>query len=145
MTSSQPIHVKDFFALSKRLYPLDESAYFISEVIPMVLKFQCPECGKGEKSELVEVLPDRRYRMKCADCECTYILPASADEENKCKKSCGAWRFPLNVQIPGSFLDGFCMFPSCNDRLISSYGQTLLQSMFSTLTAIPNTPLSSSK
>jgi hypothetical protein len=64
--------------------------YLFWEVIPMVLKFQCPECGKGERSELVEVLPDRRYRMKCEDCECTYILTASADEEeNKCKKTRG--------------------------------------------------------
>ena len=53
----------------------------------MVLKFKCPECGKGEKSELVEVLPNRRYRMKCMDCERTYILTASADEEKKNKKS----------------------------------------------------------
>jgi transcription elongation factor Elf1 len=53
----------------------------------MVLKFQCPECGKGEKSELVEVLPGRRYRMKCGDCECTYILTASLDEEGKNQKS----------------------------------------------------------
>ena len=74
------------------LHPLDVSAYVIlGGVIPMVLKFQCPECGKGEKSELVEVLPDRKYRMeKCGDCECTYILTASMDEENKCKKSCGS-------------------------------------------------------
>jgi hypothetical protein len=49
----------------------------------MVLKFQCPECGKGEKSELVEVLPERRYRMKCGDCKCTFILTASADDETK--------------------------------------------------------------
>ncbi len=53
----------------------------------MVLKFQCPECGKGGKSELVEVLPGRKYRMKCGDCECTYILTASADEEGKNQKS----------------------------------------------------------
>jgi len=53
----------------------------------MVLKFRCPECGKGEKSELVEVLPNRRYRMKCGNCECTYILTASAEEERKCEKS----------------------------------------------------------
>jgi hypothetical protein len=52
----------------------------------MVLKFQCPECGKGEKSELVEILPERRYRMRCGDCECTYILTASADEERKGEK-----------------------------------------------------------
>jgi len=51
----------------------------------MVLKFQCPECGKGEKSELVEVLPSRRYRMKCGDCECTYILTASQDTETEKK------------------------------------------------------------
>ncbi len=54
----------------------------------MVLKFQCPECGKGENSELVEVLPKRRYRMKCGDCECTYILTASEDEERINEKSC---------------------------------------------------------
>ena len=54
----------------------------------MTLKIQCPECGKGEKSEMMEVLPNRRYRMKCGDCECTYILTASADDERKCKKSC---------------------------------------------------------
>jgi hypothetical protein len=53
----------------------------------MVLELQCPERGKGEKSELVEVLPGRRYRMKCADCGCTYILTASADEEGKNQKS----------------------------------------------------------
>ncbi len=52
----------------------------------MVLKFQCPECGKGENSELVEVLPERMYRMKCGDCECTYILTASPDEEKQHKK-----------------------------------------------------------
>jgi hypothetical protein len=38
------------------------------------------------------ILPDRRYRMKCGDCECTYILTASSDEEKKCEnnacKSC---------------------------------------------------------
>jgi uncharacterized protein (DUF983 family) len=53
----------------------------------MVLKFQCPECGKGEKSELVELLPGRKYKMKCRDCECTYILTASEDEERKGEKS----------------------------------------------------------
>ena len=53
----------------------------------MVLKFQCPECGKGENSELIEVLPKRRYRMKCIDCECTYILTASQDTEKKNDKS----------------------------------------------------------
>jgi hypothetical protein len=52
----------------------------------MTLKFQCPECGKGEKSEVVEVLSNRRYRMKCGDCECTYILTARADDERKCEK-----------------------------------------------------------
>jgi hypothetical protein len=55
-------------------------------VIPVVIKFQCPECGEGEDSELVEVLPERRYRMKCGDCECTYILTASADDERKGEK-----------------------------------------------------------
>ncbi len=49
----------------------------------VVLKFECPECGKGEKSELLEVLPDRKYRMKCGNCGCTYILSASVDIERK--------------------------------------------------------------
>jgi hypothetical protein len=53
----------------------------------MVLKFKCPECGKGENSELVEILPERKYRMKCGDCECTFILTASADDEKKCESS----------------------------------------------------------
>jgi uncharacterized Zn finger protein len=57
------------------------------KVIPMVLKLQCPECGKGEKSELLEVPPERKYRMECGDCGCTYILTVSADEERKCDKS----------------------------------------------------------
>jgi len=52
----------------------------------MVLKFQCPECGKGKNSELIEILPGRRYRMKCGDCECTYILTASSDDEKRCEK-----------------------------------------------------------
>jgi hypothetical protein len=56
------------------------------KVVPMVLKLRCPECGKGEKSELLEVLSDRKYRMKCNNCECTYILTASLDEEKKCDK-----------------------------------------------------------
>jgi hypothetical protein len=52
----------------------------------MALKFQCPECGKGDKSEVTDVLPNRRYRMKCGDCECTYILTASTDDERKREK-----------------------------------------------------------
>ena len=53
----------------------------------MVVKLQCPECGKGEKSELLEVLPERKYRMKCGDCGYTYILPVNVDGEKKCDKS----------------------------------------------------------
>jgi uncharacterized Zn finger protein len=53
----------------------------------MVLKLKCPECGKGEKSDVLEVLSDRKYRMKCEDCGCTYILTASVDEERRCDKS----------------------------------------------------------
>ncbi len=52
----------------------------------MVMRFQCPECGKGEKSELIEVLGDRRYRMRCGDCQCTFILTASQDEKNEKEK-----------------------------------------------------------
>lgn len=53
----------------------------------MVLKLECPECGKDTKSDLVEVLPERRYRMKCENCGRAYILSASSDEEKKCDKS----------------------------------------------------------
>ncbi len=52
----------------------------------MVLKVKCPECRKGEKSEVIDVMPGRRYRMKCIDCGCTYILTASTDEEDKSEK-----------------------------------------------------------
>ncbi len=52
----------------------------------MVLKTRCPECGKGEKSELIDVMPNRTYRLKCGDCGCTYILNASTDEEKKSEK-----------------------------------------------------------
>ena len=52
-----------------------------------VLKFRCPKCGKGEKSELLEVFPERKYGMKCGDCRYVYILTASGDIENKAKKS----------------------------------------------------------
>ncbi len=82
----------------------------------MVLKFQCPECGKGSNSELIDVLPDRRYRMKCADCECTYILTASEDEEMK-KKRNHAGEAPLEDnqpcfhinKKPSRFRLGFCL------------------------------------
>jgi ribosomal protein S27AE len=57
------------------------------KVVPMVLKLKCPECGKGEESDLIEVLADRKYRMKCRDCGCTYILTASVDEGRKCNES----------------------------------------------------------
>jgi transposase-like protein len=53
------------------------------EVIPMVLKFECPRCGKGERSEVVEIIGERKYRMKCEDCQCTYILTANVEEEKK--------------------------------------------------------------
>ena len=49
----------------------------------MVLKFECPRCGKGERSEVVEIIGERKYRMKCEDCECTYILTANVEEEKK--------------------------------------------------------------
>jgi hypothetical protein len=53
----------------------------------IMLKFKCPECGKGMKSDLAEVLPERRYKMKCNDCGCTYILTTNSDEEKKCERS----------------------------------------------------------
>jgi transposase-like protein len=56
------------------------------EVVLMVVNLRCPECGKGEKSELLEVLSDRKYRMKCGDCGRTFILTASVDGEKKSDK-----------------------------------------------------------
>jgi hypothetical protein len=82
-----PYHVKEFLIISNTCPPGRECISSCEEVIPMVFKFQCPECGKGEKSELVEGLPERKYTMKCGDCGCTYILTASADEEKKCEKA----------------------------------------------------------
>jgi ribosomal protein S27AE len=52
----------------------------------MVLKLRCPECGKGANSELLEVVSDRKYRMKCGDCGRTYMLTASIEEERKSDK-----------------------------------------------------------
>ena len=46
-----------------------------------MLKIQCPKCDKGEKSELIEVMPHRRYRLRCSDCEFTYILTGSPNKE----------------------------------------------------------------
>jgi len=53
------------------------------KVFVMVLKFECPKCGKGEESEVQEVLPDRKYKMKCGDCGSTFIPSASVEEERK--------------------------------------------------------------
>jgi hypothetical protein len=39
-----------------------------------MMKIRCPKCEKGEKSEVLDVLSDRRYRLKCSDCEFTYVL-----------------------------------------------------------------------
>jgi hypothetical protein len=66
--------------------PKRNEYHSVGEVIPMVLKFQCPECRKGENSELIDVLPNRRYRMRCGVCGCTYILTASEDDERRCEK-----------------------------------------------------------
>jgi hypothetical protein len=80
------IHVKEFLIISNPCLPEKECTFYKKGVVPMVIKFQCPECGKRDNSELVEVLPERKYRMKCGDCECTYILTTSADDERKDEK-----------------------------------------------------------
>ncbi len=56
-------------------------------MIAMTLKFRCPKCGKGENSELIEILPGRRYRMRCGECKSTYILTASQDTDKKDEES----------------------------------------------------------
>ena len=42
-----------------------------------MLKIQCPKCDKGEKSELLELLPDRGCRLRCSDWESTDIPTGS--------------------------------------------------------------------
>ena len=78
--------MKEFLIITNACPPEKECISYKGRGIPMVLKFQCPECGKGENSELVEILPERKYRMKCGDCECTFILTAIADDERKGEK-----------------------------------------------------------
>lgn len=46
-----------------------------------MLKIQCPKCHKGERSVLLDVLSDRRYRLSCSDCGFTYVLAASLNQE----------------------------------------------------------------
>ncbi len=52
-----------------------------------MLKIQCPKCDKGEHFELLDVMPERRYRLRCGDCESTYILahPGFEPEQRKIK------------------------------------------------------------
>ncbi len=53
-----------------------------------MLKIQCPKCEKGEKSELLEVLPDRRYRLRCTDCEFTYTMTGDLNrDKDTCTES----------------------------------------------------------
>ena len=78
--------MKEFLIITNACPPEKECISYMRGVIPMVLKFNCPECGKGENSQLIEVLPERKYRMKCEDCECTFILTATADDERKDEK-----------------------------------------------------------
>lgn len=53
-----------------------------------MLKIQCPKCQKGKKSELLDVLPSRRYRLRCNDCGFTYLLVGTLNKEKEaCKES----------------------------------------------------------
>ena len=49
----------------------------------MTLKLRCPACNKGERSEVIEVLPERKYVMKCEDCGRIYVVAAGGDEEKE--------------------------------------------------------------
>jgi hypothetical protein len=84
--SGGPVKNFSFMEFPKRVITYESGD--IEEVVRMVLKFECPECGKGDNSELIDVLPNRKYRMKCGDCECTLILTAS-EETNKKEKPDG--------------------------------------------------------
>lgn len=53
----------------------------------LVLKIQCPKCEKGEKSELVDVLSGRRYRLRCSNCGFTYILAGDLHKEKRLREA----------------------------------------------------------
>ena len=63
--------------------------YRVKGVLSVVLKFQCPNCGKGDKSELIEVMAGRKYRMKCEDCQYIYTLMGDVEEEKSDKSGWG--------------------------------------------------------
>ena len=69
------LHTKNFFCAAKegRIR------------IVFMLKIQCPKCGKGEKSEVLEVLPQRKYRLRCSDCTLTYTLTGSLGKKEDTK------------------------------------------------------------
>jgi transposase-like protein len=46
-----------------------------------MLKKNCPLCEKDEKTELIEILPDRRYKLKCTHCGASFVLAGSQDKE----------------------------------------------------------------
>ena len=53
--------------------------------IAIVLKFELPGCGKGEESGMVEVMPERRYRMEYAKCDCI-LHPDRECDAKKCDR-----------------------------------------------------------
>ncbi len=46
----------------------------------MVVKVKCPECGKGQKLEVLEILGEKKYRMLPRDRGCKYFLTSTSDE-----------------------------------------------------------------
>lgn len=45
-----------------------------------MLKTSCPKCGKGEKAELIEIQPNRRYRFRCYWCNIIFVLSGDEDD-----------------------------------------------------------------
>ncbi len=55
-----------------------------------MLKIRCPKCDKGENFELLDVMPEKRYRLTCGDCEFSYTLAyPGVEPERKKRKGYG--------------------------------------------------------
>jgi len=59
----------------------------------MMLKISCPKCHKGEKAELIEVQPHRRYTFKCPDCQIFFDLTAAEGKEHEAVQA-----FPIRLR-----------------------------------------------
>ncbi len=56
----------------------------------MVIKVQCPECGKGQEREVLEMLGEKKYRMLRRDWGCKYLLTSTSDEGYRGEKIANA-------------------------------------------------------